>query len=172
MENVEKLLYSPFLANLEKYIGEVLRTKDRALISVVGKNGTGKSYFGRYVRKNGIGRYDKKAVLVIDDRVVTLRFLCFFKRKIKIPRNGVDNLNPFLGKLPEEVKIILYINNTPADKIESADILLQLITDEETRRKRLQQRYGKEPEKLKRYLDKDEIEDYGIKYTYMIEAKV
>lgn len=165
-------LYPHVLGDLEKYIDEVLKTKQTVLVSVVGKNGTGKSHFGRYARKNGIGRYNRRSVAVIDDRTMKLRSLWFFRKTVKIPRYGVDNLVPYLGKLPGEVKIILYINNTPADKIESADILLKLTTDEETRRRRLRQRYGREPEKLRRYLDKDGIGDYGIKYTYLIEAKI
>jgi hypothetical protein len=164
------LIYDPFLETLEKYAADILKTKDMVLISVVGKRGTGKSYFGRYVRKNGFGQFDKKAISVIDDRVMTLEVLCFIKRRLKIPRNGVDELQPYLMKLPERKKVVFYINNSPADKISRADILLILTTDEDARIKRLQQRYGADSEKFKKYLSSPESVDYNIEHQYTLEA--
>ncbi len=161
-----------FLGELVKLIDEVLRNKDTVLVSVVGKNGTGKSYFGRYMRKKGVGHFNKKSISVIDDRVAVMKVLFFFKRKVRIPRNGVDDLQPFLKNLPRGKKVILYINNTPADKIKKADILLKLTTDEEIRRKRLEKRYPNDPEKLEKYLNIDGARDFDIKYTYFLEAKI
>ena len=161
-----------FLDTLAEYVEKVLKTKNRALISVVGKNGTGKSCFGRYIRKHGIGRFNKRAVTVIDDRVMVQDFLYFFKKRLKIPRNGFESIEPLLSNLPERIKIVFYINNTPAEKIKQADILLKLTTDEQTRRQRLQKRYSNEPEKLKKYLDRAEIEDYGIQFSYLLESEI
>jgi len=39
-----------FLEKLEQQTGEVLKINDRILISVVGSGGTGKSFFGKYIR--------------------------------------------------------------------------------------------------------------------------
>ncbi len=164
--------YSSLLEKIEELIVEILKKKDRVLIAVVGKNGTGKSYFGRYVRKNGVGRFHSKTIAVIDDRVMKLEFLYFFRKSVKIPRNGVDELKPYLEALPSGKKIVFYINETPADKITQTDILLQLTTDETTRKQRLRKRYGGDPEKLERYLQKGETGDYGIQYTYFLEAHV
>ncbi len=161
-----------FMDVLEKYVEDILKTKNRVLISVVGKNGTGKSHFGRYVRKNGLGHFNKKNVSIIDDRIIVKEFLYFFKKRVKIPHNSVDGIQPFLSDLPDRKKVILYINNSPGEKIKEADILLKLTTDEQTRRGRLKKRYGHDPEKLKRYLDKGDTEDYGIKYRYLLEAKI
>lgn len=165
-------MFSPLLEKIEKCADEVLKEQKRTLIAVVGRNGTGKSYFGRYVRKNGFGKYHRKDITVIDDRIMRIKFLGFFPGRIKIPRDGIDELVPYIKKLPPGKKIIFYINDTPADKITKADILLKLTTDEATRRKRLQQRYGSDPEKLERYLRKDETEDYGVQYTYFLEERV
>ncbi len=162
--------YYDFLEKLERLIEEILKTKDRVLISVVGRGGTGKSYFGKYVRKNGIGQFNKKVITVIDDRVMWLEFLCFFRRRMKIPCIGIDELQPFFKKISKKKIIIFYINAAPWKRISEADILLRLSTDEETRKRRLQQRVGNNPEKLKRFLN-DEIED-NIKYSYLLEAKV
>jgi polynucleotide 5'-kinase involved in rRNA processing len=41
-----------FLEKLEEHTDEILKRKDRVLISVVGKGGAGKSYFGKYIRKS------------------------------------------------------------------------------------------------------------------------
>lgn len=172
MDKIQNPEHYHFIATLEKHVQEILKTRDRALISVVGKNGTGKSHFGRVVRKKGLGRFSNRAITVIDDRVMILEFLYFFKKRVKIPRNGVKDLETFLNNLPERIKIILYINNTPSEKINEADILLKLTTDERTRERRLHERYGNEPEKLKRYLNKNEVEGYGIKYSYLLEAEV
>ncbi len=162
-----------FLANLEKHVEEVLKTKDRVLISVVGRGGTGKSYFGQYIRNNGLGKFSKRVIAVIDDSVIWLEFLCIFRRAVKIPYNGVDKLQPFLKKLPERKKIIFYINATPWNRITEANILLKLSTDENTRGKRLQQRYADNPKMFKTALNSnDDNKNYGIKYTFLIEASV
>ncbi len=161
-----------FLEELEKQIVEVLNSKDRVLISIVGSGGTGKSYFGKYIRNNGVGRFDKRAVLVIDDRIMSVDFLFFFRRKIKLYYNGVDELQPVLERLPKRKTVIFYINATPERRLTKVDILLKLSTDEETRRRRLRQRDGDNPEKLKRFINRDDVRDDKIKYSYLIEARV
>ncbi len=161
-----------FLEKLEKQVLESLKTRHRVLISVVGKRGTGKSFFGRHIRKNGFGQFGKRTITVIDDRVMTMEFLCFFKKRLKIPRDGVDELQPYLKKLPKRIKIIFYINNTPSDKISRADILLKLVTDEDTRINRLEERYGLGSDKLNNYLSGPESEDYSIEHKYTLEAEI
>jgi hypothetical protein len=155
---------------LERNVTEVLRKKDSVLISVVGKNGSGKSYFGRYVRKHGLGRYGRRLVTVIDDGTMYFDSLYFFKRKISIPTTGVDELRPFRERMGAEKKIILYITATPARRITEADILLNFVTDEDTRRKRLERRYGEGSEKLKKYFSREGLTDFQIRYTYRIDA--
>jgi hypothetical protein len=164
--------YPELLNSLEPLIDKVLIDKKRALISVVGKNGVGKSHFGRYVRKNGLGRYGKNNISVIDDRVMTLQYLGVFKRKIRIPDNGVDEIRPYLARLPRQIKIVLYINNSPHKKITKADVLLKLSTDEQTRKERLQQRYAHDPEKFEKYYHNSEGENYNIKFDYFWEADI
>ena len=63
-----ELLYAEVLGKLETQIEEILKTKDKVLISVVGKSGTGKSYFGKYIRNNEVGRFSEMVISVIDNR--------------------------------------------------------------------------------------------------------
>ncbi len=57
-------------------------------------------------------------------------------------------------------------------RISKADILLKLTTDEDIRRKRLQQRYANNLKTLKIALNSNEINDYKIKHSYLLKAKV
>jgi len=155
---------------LEKHISEVLASKERVLISVTGKNGSGKSYFGRFIRKKGLGSYGRRSIAIIDENTLITVFFFFFKRKRKMVKNGVDELVPFFEKLSGREKIIFYINATPEKRITKADILLKFSTTEETRRQRLEKRYGKDSESFKKYFFRDEADEIPISYTYLLEA--
>lgn len=160
-----------FLGKLEKLIEEILITKEKVLIAVMGSGGTGKSYFGKYLRNNGCGKFDKRIIAVIDDSVMWLDCLYFFRRRVKIAPGGIDELQPFFKKIPKSKKIIFFMNATPWQRISEADILLKLSTDENIRKERLLRRYRKEPEKLKRALNGSDIKDHNIKHTYLLESK-
>jgi hypothetical protein len=164
------LAYHDLIETLEKHVSEVLKSKDSVLISVTGKNGSGKSYFGRYIRKKGLGSYGRRSIAIIDENTLITDFLFLFKRKIKIVTGRVDELMPFFERLPKSKKIIFYINATPEKRITKADILLKISTAEETRRQRLERRYGKDSESFKKYFFRKETGDIGIVYTYLLEA--
>jgi hypothetical protein len=166
------LIHYNFLEKLEKQIEEILKTKDRVLIAVAGSGGTGKSFFGKYVRNKGLGRFNKSVISVIDDKTMWSESLFFLRIPVKIPFNGIDDLQPFLKKLPKRKKIIFYINATPWKRITKADILLKLSTDEDIRRKRIQHRYRNDPEKLKKALNNSEHKNVEIQYSYSLEAEV
>ena len=155
---------------LEKHVTEVLKSKERVLISVTGKNGSGKSCFGRYIRKKGLRSYGRKSVAIIDENTLITDFLFFFKRKTKIVTSSIDELRPFFKRLPMRKRIIFYINATPEKRITEADILLTFSTTEETRRERLERRYGKDSESFKKYFFRDETDAVTIGYTYLLEA--
>ena len=161
-----------FLYSLEEKISEILKTKDRVLISVVGPRGTGKSYFGKYLRSNGCGRFNKRTITVIDDSVMWIDFLFFFRRKLRIPHNGIDEFNKLLHGLSKKKKIIFYINNTPWMRISEVDILLKLYTEEHIRMQRLRQRCGDQIEKIKKGLNSKHFADYKIKYSFFMEEKI
>lgn len=164
------LAYNYLIETLERHVSEVLKSKERVLITVTGKNGSGKSCFGRYIRKKGLGSYGRRSIAIIDENTLITVFLFFFKRKIKIVKSSVDELMPFFERLPKRKKIIFYINATPEKRITKADILLKLSTTEETRKQRLEKRYGKDSESFKKYFFRNETNDISIVYTYLLEA--
>ncbi len=166
------LIYSKLLGELERHIDEILKAKDRVLISVVGKGGTGKSYFGKYLRNNGIGKFNKRSISVIDDRVMWLDFLYFFRRRVKLAYNGIDELLPLLNRLSKRKKIIFYMNATPWKRISKADIILILSTNEDLRKKRLYQRYNDDTITLEKALSSEDIDDYQIKHKYLLRAEI
>ncbi len=157
---------------MEKQIEEILKIKERVLVSVVGKAGTGKSQFGKFIRKNGFGQYNKRIIAVIDDNLMKIEFLYLFQRRVKIPCKGIDELQPFFKKLQKRKKIVFFINNSPGKRIRQADILLKLSTGEDIRKKRLQQRNGKNPAKLQRFLNNGDVNTPDIKYSYILEGQV
>ncbi len=156
---------------LERTLTRVFDKKSRVLVSVVGRNGSGKSYLGRRIRKQGIGRYPVREIAVIDDGTMFLEFLGIFTRRVKIPTTGVDELEPFVRTMPGRKRIIIYINATPARRITKADILLSLSVDEQTRRARLAGRYGEGSPSFTKYLERPEITDPAIGYTYRIDGE-
>jgi len=171
-DGLMKRINYPFLSNLEEKISEILKSKDKVIISVVGPRGTGKSYFGKYLRSNGCGRFNRKMVAVIDDSVMWTDFLFFFRRKLRVPDKGIDEFNKLLHELPKKKKIIFYINNTPWTRLSEADILLKLYTDEYIRTERLRQRYGHQTEKIEKGLNSRHFADYKIKYSFLMEEKI
>jgi len=162
--------YHNLIEALEKHVSEVLNTKERVIISITGKNGSGKSCFGRYIRKKGLGSYGRRSIAIIDENTLITDFLFFFKKKTKIIKSSVDELRPFFERLPKRIKIIIYINATPEKRITKADILLKFSTAEETRRQRLERRYGKDSESFKKYFFRNGPDEISIVFTYLLEA--
>jgi dephospho-CoA kinase len=159
-----------FLEKLEEHTDEILKRKDRVLISVVGKGGAGKSYFGKYIRNYGFGKYKNNVISVIDDNVIWIDLFFLFRKKLKIISNTSEGLQPFFRKIISKKKIVFFINATPWQRISEADILLELSTSEETRRKRLIKRYGSDSQNLEKAILSEGTEDCKIKYTYMLSS--
>ncbi len=162
-----------FLGELEEKIEDILSYKDKVLISVIGEGGTGKSFFGKYIRKHGIGRFHRRSIAVIDDRLMKLDFLFLFQRIIRVPPHGIDELQPFIKKMPGRKKIIFYINATPEQRITRTDIILKLWTDEDTRKIRLQKRYGHDKtEIIQKMMKSQNVGSHDLNHVHYLEAKV
>lgn len=163
----------PFLEQLSSEVDNLLSQNEQILISVVGKSGTGKSTFGRHVRKKGLGKISPRNISVIDDGVMSLEVFGVFQRKVRIPEpKEMDELKPFLELLPRHKKIIFYINQLPSGRISRTDILLHLKTDQQQRLQQLADRKGgfdKIPESA---LDPAELNDYGVKTQLTLEGTV
>ena len=159
----------PFLEDLEKKILEILQKKKRVIIAVTGRPGCGKSTFGKFVRKRGFGRFSPRTISVIDDNVMSREHLFgLFRTKLRIPNDSRDDLAPFLSQLPKRKKIIFYINTFPYKRLNTADILLELILDENTRRMRLTRRV-KDANRLAYLLDA-EVDTEDLRYHHRITA--
>ncbi|ADV46647.1 AAA family ATPase [Nitratifractor salsuginis] len=156
-----------FLSELESKSELLLKKKHRIIILVTGKPGCGKSTFGKFVRKKGFGNFSPSEISVIDDDVMSREHLFgLIRTKMKSPSSTPDNLAPFLKLLPKRKKIIFYINSFPGKRIDKADIVLVLHTDEEAREKRLLKRVG-ESQNFDNLLTSD-YDISTIKYTYKV----
>ena len=151
-----------FIDKLNKLAKEKLKTKDRIIITIMGKAGTGKSTLGKYFRKKGFGDFSRFAISVIDDGVMSLDLFYLFNKRVKFKTNKKDELEPFLKLLPSRKKVIFYVNQTPELRLSKTDILLYLTIDEETREKRLINRDGK--------FNKQSKIEVNIKHGYLIEV--
>ncbi|WP_281950393.1 AAA family ATPase [Nitrosophilus kaiyonis] len=164
--NLNKGKYN-FLKELETAVQKLLQNKQRVLIAISGKSGVGKSTLGKFIRKNGFGKYKPKEIAVIDDSVMTKEYFGgLIKRKIKIKYTNKDNLYPFIKLIPRK-KIIFYISANPFFRIEKCDILIKLTLNEKERIKRLKLRNGIIKNKNLEFLN---TENY--KFDYYIEASV
>ena len=157
----------PFLSELEQRIDQILEKKNRVIVAVTGKPGCGKSTFGKFVRKQGFGKYSPLSISVIDDDVMTKDYLFgIVRRKIKITSSQRDDLFPFLKLLPKRKRIVFYINAFPYKRLLSCDILLQLECEETLRRQRLRHRVS-DSEKYERLINT--IPDIGsLKYRQKV----
>ncbi len=162
----------PCLDELSKLAEKLLEKQERVLVAVMGKPGTGKSFFGKFVRKNGFGKFNKRVISVIDDGVMSLEFLYFFQRRIKYKTDKKDELKPFFDTLPKRKKIIFYLNDNPQKRLSSADILLRIETDENMRIERLKKRNSEDPEKFEFLKNKKPVAQKNLKYRYEIKGLV
>lgn len=130
-----------FLNELDSICLDLLRKKDRIIICITGKSGVGKSTFGKYVRKNGFGSFAKSKIAIIDDSVMSLDLFYVFNRRIRAKSKIKDQLDPFFKHLPTRKKIVFYLNTTPEKRLNSADIIANLVLkDDDERIQRLRNR--------------------------------
>ncbi|THB64038.1 MAG: hypothetical protein D6B27_11130 [Gammaproteobacteria bacterium] len=140
MKNIKNNNYS-FLTELSKICEQLLKTKDRIIVCVTGKSGVGKSTFGKYVRKNGFGKFSKYKISVIDDSVMSLDLFYLFNKRVRAKSKVRDELKPFFERLPNRKKIVFYVNTTPERRLSCSDLIINLVLkDEDERIVRLKKR--------------------------------
>lgn len=132
---------NPFFDNLNFLTKSILQTQNRIFICIAGKPGSGKSTFGKYLRKNGFGDFSKYQISVIDDSVMSLDLFYFINLRFKFKSSEKDELEPFLKKLPKRKKIIIFVNQSPEQRLSKTDILINLSIKESTREQRLLKRW-------------------------------
>ena len=132
-----------FFEQLSDLTKNILKTKNKVIITLTGKAGTGKSTVGKYFRKNGFGDFSRYSISVIDDGVMSLDLFYIFNKRVKFKTTTKDELEPFLRLLPKRKKIIFYINQEPELRLSKSNIVIYLTLDEKNRQERLEKRDGK-----------------------------
>ncbi len=143
-----------FLDQLNDICVDLLKNKDRLIICIAGKAGTGKSTLGKYIRKNGFGNFNKHSISVIDDSVMSIDLFYILNKRVKIKTTVEDELMPFIKLLPKRKKLIFCVAIKPSNKVTFTDVLIHLELKDENER-----------------LDRLRSRDKGITSNHLIETK-
>lgn len=117
-------------------IGSVSRP---ALLCICGKPGAGKSTLAKLIRKQGLPGIPPRRICVIDDGVLSVPVLWFFRKRVKFHSRDRDNLKPFQPWLRGR-QLVIYVGATPQRRLDRCDVVLRLRCPDEERLRRLVQR--------------------------------
>ncbi len=117
----------------------MLASRDKLVLCLTGKAGSGKSTLGRIVRKRGLPGIDRSSFLVIDDGVAHVKWLGIFPRRIRHRCREKDFLAPFAALFAGK-RLLVYVNATPELRIDRCDMLVRLRCNDAQRLGRLQAR--------------------------------
>lgn len=117
-------------------IGSVNRP---ALLCICGKPGAGKSTLAKLIRKQGLPGIPPRCICVIDDGVLSVPVLWFFRKRVKFHSRDRDNLKPFQPWLRGR-QLVIYVGATPQRRLDRCDVVLRLRCPDEERLRRLVQR--------------------------------
>lgn len=118
---------------------EVIRSKGRAMLCLVGRPGSGKTTLGKTIRKKGLPGIPPSRIAVIDDGVLSVPLLGIFNRRIKHRSNERDELAPFLPHLRGK-ELLVYVSSRPERRLSACDIVVLVRCDEDERLRRLKER--------------------------------
>ena len=132
----EKLPPESWLQALAAHCTNLLADREKLVLCISGKAGSGKSTIGRILRKKGLPGIQPTDLLVIDDGMAHLKWLGIIPRRIKHRSQSRDYLAPFaplfIGR-----RLLVYVNTTPERRIDRCDILVRLRCAEDQRQARL-----------------------------------
>jgi len=132
----EELTPDTWLGSLAGHCKTLLAERDKGVLCISGKAGSGKSTLGRMLRKRGMPGIAPGDLLVIDDSMLHLKWLGIFPRRIKHRTQERDYLAPFASFFTGR-RLLIYVNTNPEKRIERCDILLRLRCPEDQREVRL-----------------------------------
>lgn len=134
--NVRQLPTRSWQTVLAEVLLETLEKKERALLCLTGKAGSGKTTLARMLRKEGLPGLPPSQVSVIDDGVMTAPLFGFINRRVRLPCDSRDDLSVFEPYLRGK-RLVVYVAIRPEERISRCDVLLRLRCDDEERRERL-----------------------------------
>ncbi len=117
----------------------MLAGRNKLVLCLTGKAGSGKSTLGRLIRKRGLPGIERTSILVIDDGMVHLKWLGIFPRRIRHRCREKDFLAPFADLFAGK-RLLVYVNATPEQRIDRCDLLVRLRCNDAQRLARLQAR--------------------------------
>jgi len=132
----EKLSPESWLQALAARCTNLLVDREKLVLCISGKAGSGKSTIGRILRKKGLPGIQPADLLVIDDGMAHLKWLGIIPRRIKHRSQTRDYLAPF-APLFVGRRLLVYVNTTPERRIDRCDLLLRLRCAEDERQARL-----------------------------------
>lgn len=151
----EHLTPDAWLDKLAGHCSALLAERDKCVLCISGKAGSGKSTLGRLLRKRGMPGISPAEMLVIDDSMLHLKWLGIFPRRIKHRAQERDFLAPFANFFTGR-RLLVYVNTNPEKRIERCDILLRLRCPEEQREARL---LARDPDGAARFASTREASD-------------
>lgn len=144
-------------------IGSVSRP---ALLCICGKPGAGKSTLAKKIRKEGLPGIPPRRICVIDDGVLSVPVLWFFRKRVKFHSRDRDNLKPFQPWLRGR-QLVIYVGATPQRRLDRCDVVLRLRCPDEERLRRLVQRNS---DGEKRFRKTEHVSDeIGIAATHVFD---
>jgi broad-specificity NMP kinase len=114
-------------------IGSVNRP---ALLCICGKPGSGKTTLAKIIRKQGLPGIPPRRICVIDDGVLSVPVLWFFRKRVKFHSRDCDNLKPFQPWLRGR-QLVIYVGATPQRRLDRCDVVLRIRCPDEERLRRL-----------------------------------
>ena len=117
----------------------VIKAKGRALLCLVGRPGSGKTTFGKHIRKQGLPGIPPSRIAVIDDGVLSVPLLGIFNRRVKHQSNERDELAPFQQHLRGK-ELLVYVSSRPERRLSACDLVVLVRCDEVERLRRLIER--------------------------------
>lgn len=160
------------LVELSSLTSSVLKEKNRVVICIIGKKGSGKSGFGRYLRKKGILGISKRKLAIIDDGVLSIRLLWIFNRRVKniFRQSKPDQLRPFLPYV-KSCSIIVYVSSNPVERLSKTDIIINIKVNNKTRLERLIQRNGVKDGQKRYECSHQEFDVISLPHKYLLEMR-
>ncbi len=159
-----------FLDKLNDICTDLLQNKDRLVICIAGKSGTGKSTLGKHIRKNGFGDFSKYSISVIDDSVMSLDLFYVLNKRVKLKTTREENLMPFIKLLPKRKKLIFCVTTKPSNKVTFTDVLIHLEPKDE--RERLDRLLTRDKKITSDHFEDSQQSINNLKYTHLINIEL